>query len=225
MYSFCMHAQWTLRDFKEVSAILIVLIIILNIAMAAAGISPATIFIFLVLQETAFIAPIWLVILLKYKGGLKILGLRAMPVREALLWTIKGLGLLVIVTFILSALTAQFGDIPGFANQGPIEPIIGAGVVNRLIAAIVIVGIAPVIEEIFFRGFVLQSLALRFSPHTASIVSALVFALIHLQINSAGLIFVLGLILNWIFMRSGSLIPAILFHMVNNGLAFAIEFS
>lgn len=89
---------------------------------------------------------------------------------------------------------------------------------------------APIQEEIIFRGL-LQTTLVRQFPATlsffgtslsyAAIIVALLFGLIHLEVNpmTAGAAFVLGLFSGELRYRSGSLLPAILVHAVFNAFA------
>ncbi|MFN6164391.1 MAG: type II CAAX prenyl endopeptidase Rce1 family protein [Planctomycetota bacterium] len=81
-------------------------------------------------------------------------------------------------------------------------------------------------EEFFFRGFVLSAFRHRLSTLRAIAASALLFALFHV-INGSVLsierffpTLLLGLVLGWIAVRTGSLWPGILTHAIHNGLLF-----
>lgn len=90
-----------------------------------------------------------------------------------------------------------------------------------IVAAVVVV--APIYEEVVFRGLIWRSIADRFGNGWAMWISSALFALIHLQYDmfEMGLIFVLALIFAYIRQTSGSLILPIILHMINNGLAMA----
>lgn len=84
--------------------------------------------------------------------------------------------------------------------------------------------IVPIWEEIFFRGYIHNVLRNRLGMWSAIIVSSLLFGLFHivpLQILGA---FSLGLLLAWLYDRSGNLWLAIYAHALNNiifvGLAY-----
>ena len=84
--------------------------------------------------------------------------------------------------------------------------------------------IVPVYEELFFRGFVHNALGNRLKFWPAILLSSLIFGLFHLipaQIITA---FLLGIVLGWLYERSGSLWIAILCHLVNNGVAMLLTF-
>ncbi|MCC7543101.1 CPBP family intramembrane metalloprotease [bacterium] len=90
-------------------------------------------------------------------------------------------------------------------------------VVASFVAA---VAIAPVVEEIIFRGIIFKALQSSFPTWFAVIVSAAGFGWLHGQINVGIYTFLLGLLLTWLYMRSRSLYPGIILHVLNNAVAF-----
>jgi membrane protease YdiL (CAAX protease family) len=105
-------------------------------------------------------------------------------------------------------------------------------VLNLLAAAIV----APVSEEVFFRGFATTAWARRLGPSRAIVRGAILFALVHVvtiggadaseAFRIAVIAFVARLpvayLLGWIFIRRDSLWAAIALHATFNGVALAI---
>ena len=80
---------------------------------------------------------------------------------------------------------------------------------------------APILEEILFRGQILGSCRERFGKFWAVIISALFFALAHFSVPQQLVnAFVVGLILGYIYVRTGSLLAVIIIHAINNGIAF-----
>jgi sodium transport system permease protein len=73
-------------------------------------------------------------------------------------------------------------------------------------------------EEIAFRGFILTGLLRSFRPWTAVVVSSLLFALYQLNVFQAVPHFVFGVVLGLLVVRSGSVLPGMLFHLVYNSL-------
>jgi membrane protease YdiL (CAAX protease family) len=76
---------------------------------------------------------------------------------------------------------------------------------------------APVFEELIFRGVLYGTLRTRLSWPLAALGSALVFAFAH-GYGAAGFASVLlsGILWAWVYERTGSLLPSILAHVVNN---------
>lgn len=85
--------------------------------------------------------------------------------------------------------------------------------------------IAPVVEEMLFRGILLRSFLTRYPRGAAIGYSALYFGVAHLNIYQFLLAFLLGLLLGWLYERSRSLIPCIALHAAVNGSVALLEMS
>jgi hypothetical protein len=78
--------------------------------------------------------------------------------------------------------------------------------------------IAPLAEEVFFRGLLHRWLRQRMGFWPAAFLSALLFGVVHVEISVAGAAFLLGLLLAWLYERSGSLWAPIIVHIINNAV-------
>lgn len=78
--------------------------------------------------------------------------------------------------------------------------------------------VAPIVEELIFRGLILQGFRRNYNSVTAVVLSALLFALFHLNPWQFPATFVLGLLLGWIMLRTNNILLAILGHSINNFL-------
>lgn len=76
--------------------------------------------------------------------------------------------------------------------------------------------IAPVVEEMLFRGIILRGFLKQYPPGTAIAHSAAVFGLAHLNVYQFVAALVIGLILGKMYERTRSILPGILLHMVYN---------
>ena len=88
----------------------------------------------------------------------------------------------------------------------------------------VIALLPPVVEEMVFRGAVLKSL-LRWKPgHSWAMIalSALFFALIHMNPAQMPHAFLIGLLLGWMYWRTGSILPGVAYHWANNTVAYVL---
>ena len=81
---------------------------------------------------------------------------------------------------------------------------------------------APLAEELYFRGYVFAASLREKGPIVAYLLSGAVFASLHLNKEALLPILVLGMMLAWMYRRSNSIIPPIVAHALNNGLAFLI---
>ncbi len=81
--------------------------------------------------------------------------------------------------------------------------------------------LGPVTEEIVFRGAILKQLSLSLSNHwKAIIIAALLFAVIHFNPAQFVHAFLIGMLLGWICIKTRSIIPCILIHIINNCTVF-----
>ncbi len=93
---------------------------------------------------------------------------------------------------------------------------------------ILVVGLAPISEELFFRGFLFGGLRGRLSFWPAALISGVFFGLIHLLGGTLAVIPPLaafGVLLAWLYERTGSIGPPILMHALQNAIAFTITIS
>jgi CAAX protease family protein len=81
---------------------------------------------------------------------------------------------------------------------------------------------APVAEELFFRGFVFRSYLQRLGPLPAYGLTSLLFATLHFNLPALVPILVLSLMFCWAYHQTGSIVPGMVGHALNNTFAFAI---
>ena len=84
--------------------------------------------------------------------------------------------------------------------------------------------LAPLSEEIVMRGAVLKELlkSPKLSPWGAIALSALFFALIHMNPVQMPHAFLIGLLLGWMYWRTGSILPGVAYHWANNSVAYVL---
>lgn len=85
-----------------------------------------------------------------------------------------------------------------------------------LVSLLTMVVLAPVCEELFFRGWMLRGLLKRYSPAKSVWFTAILFALFHLNPWQAIVALPLGLLFGWLAWRTGSLLPGLAGHFVVN---------
>ena len=89
---------------------------------------------------------------------------------------------------------------------------------------IVVCLLAPVVEELVFRGAILRAL-LQWKPEMQwgmIVLSALFFAVVHLNPDQMPHAFLAGLLLGWMYARTGSVVPGVAFHWANNTITYII---
>lgn len=82
--------------------------------------------------------------------------------------------------------------------------------------------IGPILEEIIFRGIILKSMK-KFGAFTAVITTSILFAMFHLNLVQFAQPILIGMILGFVTIKSGSIIPAIIIHMFNNTIVFSMS--
>lgn len=91
-------------------------------------------------------------------------------------------------------------------------------------ALLLVFAVAPaIIEELGFRGFILSGLESLKSKWQAILITSLFFGLAHTVIQQSIITFFVGLVLGFIAIQTGSIIPCILYHLVHNGLVLMLS--
>ena len=83
--------------------------------------------------------------------------------------------------------------------------------------------LAPFAEEVVFRGAVLRAL-LRWNrgPWVAIVISAFLFSAVHMNPAQLPHAFLIGVLLGWLYYRTNSIIPGMVYHVVNNSIAYVL---
>jgi membrane protease YdiL (CAAX protease family) len=90
---------------------------------------------------------------------------------------------------------------------------------SELFGAVVVLGLmAGAAEELFFRGYMLSRLRLAWRPGPAIFATSVAFGLLHMEWIHAAMAFVLGVYLGVLTERTGSALPAVVCHVVNNSV-------
>ena len=80
--------------------------------------------------------------------------------------------------------------------------------------------LAPILEELLFRGAIQGLLqdTLK-NPWKAIVISSLIFGIVHMNPAQIPFAFLLGMMFGWLYYRTGSLLPGIVGHVLNNSIA------
>lgn len=174
----------------------------------------------LLFTEAALIIPVWVFALHKYRCGWDRLGLRAFPLVAGL----RRVAWYLFLAFVINGAWALLARSVGFEVQPNVLPIFGGGTTGLFVAFLAAGVIAPVVEELFFRGFLFAGLHDRFGFRWATLFSATFFAMAHFTPGALVPIFFLGVFFCLLYSGSGSLWPGILMHAVMNSLAVFASF-
>ncbi|WIG57764.1 MAG: hypothetical protein OJF49_000509 [Ktedonobacterales bacterium] len=185
---------------------------------------------FTVITEGAFLlAPFWFAVRRRPQGvsvrdGLRALGFKKIhpsPIISWLIaigWVILGLVIVFTVLLIYQVIIDVFHlslqtNGAGLEQEATYAPFT---VIAALIGAVFV---APFCEEIFFRGYMFAGFLRGMNVWLATIVSALLFALVHGDVGSFAPLLVIGLVLAVIRWRTGSIWPCMALHAANNATA------
>jgi len=144
------------------------------------------------------------------RGALPALGLRPAP------WRYAALGSL--ATLAVSVAVSQFGIEPDGVKQA-LE--VASDPRQFALSLVLLAGLAPVVEELVFRGLLYGWLEGRWGARVAFVVSSLAFAAAHIELKHVVLVLPLGFVFGWLRRRTNSLMPSMAAHIVNNGFALA----
>lgn len=100
-----------------------------------------------------------------------------------------------------------------------LSPLFGGAAWHRFLLAALASLLAPLCEEAAFRGYVQRSLLQRLRPGAAVGLTALLFALMHLDPVRFPALLILGGLFGWLSWRAGSVWPAVAAHVANNAIA------
>jgi len=87
---------------------------------------------------------------------------------------------------------------------------------QNLFAILTSVIAAPILEEVLFRGVILNGFLKNYSPQKAIIISAAIFGGIHLNPWQSIPAFLGGILIGYMYWKTNSIIPGIILHAANN---------
>lgn len=175
----------------------------------------------------AFVVLVFTVI--KYRARLADLGFRSFKpgrviVSAAALWFAVR-----IVIFVYSAVAtgvaARFGVKPPAEMTNQVSDLFGPGLTGFILAVAIAVVVGPVVEEVFFRGFIYPAFRLRMGVWPAIALSSLIFGVFHVNPWIIGPTMLMGAAMAWLYERDGSLAGPIFFHMLNNLVSVVIVYT
>lgn len=128
------------------------------------------------------------------------------------------LGLIVLFSLFIVLPLAGIYEWTGLELSKDIQKLFNA-IMQKPFGIVVVAILAPIVEEIVFRGAILRLLLECFSGKKAWIaivISAVAFGLFHGNLAQAVNASFLGLILGWLYYRTKSIVPSMVLHLVNN---------
>ena len=142
-----------------------------------------------------------------------------------------------LITVALTAATMTVADLPNYWNYklttllpgmksfyDLLTEVMRQMTTGPLWSSFLLVAIfAPIFEEWLCRGMVLRGLLTHLKPGWAIVVSALFFAIIHMNPWQALNAFIIGVIMGYVYYKTGNLWLTMLMHFVNNGTAVILS--
>lgn len=117
------------------------------------------------------------------------------------------------------AIEARWPD--GRMEDRLIELFTSATPVQLVTTGVVLVALGPIVEEVFFRGALLQPLQRRYGLVTVLVMTSFYFAAAHVEWRLWPPLILVGAVLGLLRVTTGSLAPAVLLHATFNGISFA----
>lgn len=147
--------------------------------------------------------------------------------RPASFWPALGWAALGVVSFyIVSAIYGAIAQVD--AEQDTVQQLGGdQGTLGLIVAGVMVIVVAPIAEEFFFRGFFYRALRNRFPIALAALFNGLLFGSVHFSGFGEELLILpplalLGVIFCLVYEKTGSIYPVIGMHAFNNALAYAV---
>lgn len=214
------QAPWSIKDLLICASVSLLLFIGAFLLSGFLKANPGIMLNFSI-QWLILILPIAILTYKKYELKWQHFGFNKIGIWKAIKSAMGGYFLYLCITLIITTVIIYWGlKIPGYQIQKNILPLFGDDAFAITLAGLIIVLVAPVLEEILFRGFLLATLTNKIGVFLGSIISALIFSFLHFPWQSIIPIFILGLITNSLYLRTRSIWPTIIFHIINNAIAF-----
>mgnify|MGYP001114456834 CR=1 FL=1 len=166
--------------------------------------------------EAVLLIPAWIWGGRKYGGGWRSLGLRRFALLKAAVLGLFAFSGILAINAMWDVVRKRLG----LAPQPDYLPLFGEGL-GGLASALILGGVvAPLAEEVFFRGYLYAGFRERFGIGWGAVISALLFSVVHLTPGVLVPIFFMGILLALLYEYTDSLWPSIVLHGAINSLAF-----
>jgi hypothetical protein len=218
------HVPWTVGDIAKAIAAVILLLILASLVIsvlalvygesldnwALLGLLGIALYGFMLLA-------IWRLSVVKYRCGWNALGFRSLNVKRDLTLAAVVIGAALFINILYGVLIEYLGLGP--LDPDPVPVRYTEGILNVAVLSFLALIAAPVAEEAFFRGFVFAGVRKRLGFGWGAILSALLFALAHIDPEALVPIFFLGLLLAWLYAKTRSIWACIFTHFLYNSIA------
>lgn len=132
------------------------------------------------------------------------------------------LGASVLGSIVVTIISGLFEGVTGLIPTAP-DFSMPEGIAANIVYVISMIVSPAIFEELMFRGVILQSLR-RFGDGFALVVSSILFGLIHGNLIQGPNAMLLGLVIGYFVLRTGSIITGMVIHAVINGLSTVFSY-
>lgn len=139
---------------------------------------------------------------------------------RALLGALRGLLLCFPLVLLVSWIVSRL--LPDAGGSNPLLELVleSRNPLSLVVFAVTATVLAPLYEELVFRGVLLPALVTRFGAVAGVAITSALFAVAHLSLVEFAPLFVLGIVLGWLRLKSGGLSRSVLMHAAWNGYTF-----
>jgi len=166
------------------------------------------------IQVILMLGVVWFFAIFRRKASLRDLGLRYYSIAKTIWYSFLSLLAIFFVSFLYVFLMNSIFGME--APSSKIEVLVENRSISSNILLVVVAVIAPISEEIYFRGFLYSAFKKSWGVNAALFLSSFLFAIVHLELYSFIPLIIIGWILAYMFEKTKSLMPAIFLHGVYN---------
>ncbi|HXY87573.1 MAG TPA: CPBP family intramembrane glutamic endopeptidase [Candidatus Acidoferrales bacterium] len=173
-----------------------------------------------IIANVVAIVLVLLVVRIYYDEPISLLGFTTKNIPKAVLYGVVGYAVtVVVITSISYPIEQRVGVDP--TQQALSE----SAMVPHLVPLLLLSGaiVAPIAEEVVFRGYLYKAFRERFKPVYAIGLNAALFSLFHFEPRALLWLFIIGIALAYVYEKTGNLVAPITLHMLNNMVAFLLS--
>lgn len=212
------NVSWTLGDLFQAIGLIVLLVLsaIVSISFARSFLENSERLIGLAtlaasnMAQGGMLFAVWFFAIRRRSSSWSQLGLRAMPLGRLLRIVVMALAVAIVIPIVYTTVVRLMGLFE-LEPAAPPQSLINDPITFTILAVLAIL-VAPPIEEIFFRGFVFPALRGRLGTWGAAAASSLIFGLAHIAPGTVIVTMLLGLLLVYLYVYTGSLWASILVH-------------
>jgi uncharacterized protein len=230
------NVKWTLRDMLFSILFLIAvltgiyfgiarIVIVLKIGegINSSNITNLSFSVLYGIQVILMLGVVWFYAIYWRRSRWKDLGLTYYSLIKAIWYSFLALLLIMAINFVYVILMTRIFKISPPSSK--IEELITNKNVSYVMLLVIVSVIAPVCEEIFFRGFLFQGFRKRWGAPTGMLISSVLFSAAHLDLYNFLPLLAIGWVLAYLFHKTKSLLPVIFLHAIYNLILILILLS